>query len=148
MFFNQTEKDDVSSTVDAVFYELKEGEFQEFNDIVEIWVLTNNDIIDKISLDFPSLTFFKWGRYGADVLPSGRSKASGIEKIIQLQNYDLANTFAVGDASNDIPMFKLVNTSICMGQAKDEIKKEATFVTTSIDDDGLAYAIYNYILEK
>lgn len=55
-------------------------------------------------------------------------------------------TVAVGDSFNDIGMFETCDISIAMGNSVDAIKKMTTYVTKSIDDDGVQYAL-NHILK-
>lgn len=121
-------------------------EFKEIKgDVLQVWLFATNEVINSIKEEF-ALTFLNWGTYGADVIAKGKNKGEGIKKIIQLNHYDLAHTFAFGDSFNDISMFKAVNTSICMGNALDEVKKHATYVTDHISNDGLKKAIEKYIL--
>jgi hydroxymethylpyrimidine pyrophosphatase-like HAD family hydrolase len=47
----------------------------------------------------------------------------------------------VGDMHNDVAMFKTSGMSIAMGNATDDIKRQATHVTTSNQDEGFAGAI-------
>jgi Cof subfamily protein (haloacid dehalogenase superfamily) len=48
---------------------------------------------------------------------------------------------AIGDAQNDVEMFRVAGTSFAMGQASDMVKAAATHVTTPNDEDGVAHAI-------
>ncbi|MBR1860217.1 MAG: HAD hydrolase family protein, partial [Selenomonadaceae bacterium] len=56
-------------------------------------------------------------------------------------NIDLADTVAIGDAPNDIEVLKTVGYSVAMGNAIDEVKQIADFITTDNDHDGVLYAI-------
>jgi hydroxymethylpyrimidine pyrophosphatase-like HAD family hydrolase len=47
----------------------------------------------------------------------------------------------IGDMQNDLAMFKTSGLSIAMGNATDDVKKLATYVTTSNEDEGFAGAI-------
>ena len=47
----------------------------------------------------------------------------------------------IGDMQNDLAMFRKSGMSIAMGNATDEIKQQATHVTTSNEDEGFAGAI-------
>ena len=51
---------------------------------------------------------------------------------------------AFGDDINDIPMFEKVRYGICMGNGKEEAKKEAFFVTDNIENDGLYKALKHF----
>jgi hypothetical protein len=48
---------------------------------------------------------------------------------------------------NDLPMFRTSGLSIAMGNASDSIKKQATFVTASNENEGFAKAV-EMILER
>jgi hydroxymethylpyrimidine pyrophosphatase-like HAD family hydrolase len=52
-----------------------------------------------------------------------------------------AEVVAIGDADNDIEMFRVAGGSFAMGQASDEVKAAAKAVTASNADDGVAQAI-------
>jgi hydroxymethylpyrimidine pyrophosphatase-like HAD family hydrolase len=47
----------------------------------------------------------------------------------------------IGDMQNDLPMFRTSGTSFAMGNATDDVKKQATHVTASNEDDGFAKAM-------
>jgi hydroxymethylpyrimidine pyrophosphatase-like HAD family hydrolase len=47
----------------------------------------------------------------------------------------------IGDMQNDLAMFKKSGLSVAMGNASDDVKKLATHVTTSNEDEGFAGAI-------
>jgi len=52
----------------------------------------------------------------------------------------------IGDSENDINMFEAAGISIAMGNAREEVKAKATFVTASNDEDGVAVAIEDIII--
>ena len=54
---------------------------------------------------------------------------------------DFHDTIAFGDGKNDISMLKSVKTGIAMGNAVDELKEIATFVTENVLDDGIFKAL-------
>jgi hydroxymethylpyrimidine pyrophosphatase-like HAD family hydrolase len=47
----------------------------------------------------------------------------------------------IGDMQNDLAMFKKSGLSIAMGNATDDVKKRATHVTTTNENEGFAGAI-------
>ncbi len=47
----------------------------------------------------------------------------------------------VGDMHNDLAMFRKSGLSIAMGNATDDIKRQATHVTTSNQDEGFSGAM-------
>ena len=49
-----------------------------------------------------------------------------------------------GDGGNDIEMLRHVGIGVAMGNAKDEVKACADYVTTSVDDDGIVNALRHF----
>jgi hydroxymethylpyrimidine pyrophosphatase-like HAD family hydrolase len=47
----------------------------------------------------------------------------------------------IGDMQNDLAMFKVSGLSFAMGNATDDVKRQASQVTTSNEDEGFAGAI-------
>ena len=47
----------------------------------------------------------------------------------------------IGDMQNDLAMFKTSGMSVAMGNATDDVKRLATHVTASNEDEGFAGAI-------
>lgn len=81
----------------------------------------------------------------ADITIGGVSKATGIQKLLDL--YHLDGYIAFGDSLNDMEMFKHADISIAMGQGNQKLKDIATYVTSAIDEDGIYQAClyYNFI---
>lgn len=74
----------------------------------------------------------------------GNSKSTGIDKVLAYFDIDLKDTMAFGDGGNDIPMLKHVATGIAMGNAEPHVKAVADYVTTSVDEDGIANALKHF----
>ncbi|TCI73772.1 MULTISPECIES: Cof-type HAD-IIB family hydrolase [unclassified Exiguobacterium] len=85
--------------------------------------------------------FIRWHPHAMDVINRGASKADGIRHFIETNGYRLENTYAFGDALNDLAMLQYVGTGIAMGNARVEAKEVADFVTKSILEDGIEYGL-------
>ena len=53
----------------------------------------------------------------------------------------LSEVIAVGDGTNDISLLTTAGLAIAMGNAADEVKAVADYVTLDVDHNGLAAAI-------
>ncbi len=148
MYFRDDIKKAIDSAVKCEYQILNTEDNFYFNDVIEFWILDQNDTIEILKQKFTNLTFFNWGNFGCDVVPLGRSKATGIKTIIELMDYDYEYTYAIGDSDNDVPMFKAVNTSIAMNNGSINAKKSATYVTDDVTNDGVKKAIDKYILKR
>ncbi len=60
---------------------------------------------------------------------------------------DLKEIAAIGDNNNDIEMLQMAGIGIAMGNASEDIKAKADFITLDNDKDGAAEAILK-ILDK
>lgn len=76
--------------------------------------------------------------------PKGVSKASGLRELCEFLKIDILEAVAVGDAPNDIEVLKAAGIAAVMGNASDEIKKIADFVTDDNDHDGIIKVIEKY----
>ena len=76
-----------------------------------------------------------------EIMPKGCSKASGMEFLANELGIPMKETAALGDSSNDIPMLRCAHIGIAMGNATDDVKKEAAYVTTSLEEDGVWNAL-------
>jgi Cof subfamily protein (haloacid dehalogenase superfamily) len=74
------------------------------------------------------------------------NKGTALLHLAGLLGYEKSAVMACGDDSGDLSMIRSVGTGIAMGNAKDVIKQAAVYVTRSNDQDGVAYAIDNFIL--
>jgi Cof subfamily protein (haloacid dehalogenase superfamily) len=79
--------------------------------------------------------------YYLDVTPPGCDKGTFVQAITKRQGISTDAVATVGDMQNDLAMFKKSGLSIAMGNATDDVKQQATHVTTSNEDEGFAGAI-------
>ena len=77
------------------------------------------------------------GRYVGDVV-DGRRKAELLRLIAQVENVDLAQTIAVGDGANDLPMLSAAGLGIAF-HAKPKVKETARQSISTIGIDGVLY---------
>jgi len=76
-----------------------------------------------------------------EIMPKGCSKASAIRFVANALGIPMSQTAAIGDSGNDAPMIECARYGIAMGNATEEIKKAAAFVTTDVERDGIWNAL-------
>lgn len=79
-----------------------------------------------------------------EIVPKGCSKGTGILKVCEKLGIDPADTYAVGDSVNDLPMFEVAGHSIAMGNANDAVKQKASYVTRTLHEDGIYDAMEHF----
>lgn len=64
-------------------------------------------------------------------------KAKGIAEFLSYSGIRKEDTVAFGDGYNDVAMMGAVGTPVAMGNAVEEVKKAAAYVTASLFEDGI-----------
>ena len=77
------------------------------------------------------------GRYVGDIV-DGKRKAELLQLIAQVENVDIAQTIAVGDGANDLPMLSVAGLGIAF-HAKPKVKANAKQSINTIGLDGVLY---------
>ena len=77
------------------------------------------------------------GRYLGDVV-DGKRKAELLRLIAQVEKVDIAQTIAVGDGANDLPMLSLAGLGIAF-HAKPKVKENARQAINTIGLEGVLY---------
>lgn len=86
----------------------------------------------------------RWTSLFADVVPAGGSKRVGMEKMLEYFGISREQTMAFGDGGNDIPMLEFAGIGVAMGNAAEEVARSADFVTRSVDENGIEYALEHF----
>lgn len=71
----------------------------------------------------------------------GINKSFGMQKYLDAVGLGREDCIAFGDGPNDHDMLAFAGIGVAMGNAADELKAIADYVTGSVDDDGLAKAM-------
>ena len=82
----------------------------------------------------------RWCDGFCDIIPATGGKPAGIRATLERFGLEPEECIAFGDGGNDVPMFGCVGASVAMGNASDEVKAAATYVTDAVDDDGVLHA--------
>lgn len=88
---------------------------------------------------FPDVDFI-------NILAPGVSKGKALAVLASHLGVSLTEIIAVGDGTNDISLFTTAGLAIAMGNAPDEVKAIANYVTLDVDHSGLAAAISQFLL--
>lgn len=101
---------------------------------------------DAIRDLIPSCQPERWNPEFVDIVRKGNTKESGIKVIQEHFNIKQEDTIAIGDGGNDVSMLGYAGIGIAMGNATDEVKAHADYVTTSVDEDGIYNALKHFNL--
>ena len=86
--------------------------------------------------------------YYLDVTHPAANKGTVIERLSRSLMIPLDRIATIGDQPNDVLMFRRSGLSIAMGNASEEVQRQATYVTTSSEDEGFANGVDRFILGR
>ena len=86
----------------------------------------------------------RWHELAIDIIPKMGGKQNGIHQVLEHYGILAEETMAFGDGHNDIDMFEYVHLAIAMGNASDEVKSYADYITDDIDHNGIYNALKKY----
>jgi Cof subfamily protein (haloacid dehalogenase superfamily) len=84
--------------------------------------------------------------YYLDITNKDANKGAVLEYLSRQMRVPAAEIATIGDQPNDVLMFKRSGFSIAMGNASDEVKRQADVATDSYNDEGFAKAMERFIL--
>lgn len=83
-------------------------------------------------------------RLMSEVCQKGVDKASAMLALLEAEGEDVTSSIAFGDGSNDIPIIRAAGIGVAMGNADDEVKAAADFVTADCGDGGIRLALEHF----
>lgn len=124
--------------------------FADAKNLVELNVRTMAYIGDeagakKLEEEFPEIHVHMFAdKKGADVVERKASKAVGLARLCDYYHMPLKETVVFGDSMNDYDIIKAAGIGIAMGNAMEELKRAADYVTDAIDQDGIKNACLHF----
>ena len=79
--------------------------------------------------------------YYFEFTPLGVDKVRALKDTFEALGIDQSEVMSFGDAQNDLTMIKWAEVGVAMGNAVDEVKAVADYVTLSNNEDGIADAL-------
>jgi len=74
------------------------------------------------------------------------SKGRALEALASFLRIPLTEVIAIGDGANDVSLLSRAGLAVAMGNAADELKAVADYVTLDVDHSGVAEAIKKFLL--
>jgi len=105
-----------------------------------------NQIMAEMKEKFAGVTVKKSYPYYLEINNKEASKGRALEELGEIVGVEREEIMAIGDSEIDVSMIEYAKMGVVMGNAEDEIKKHADFITADCDDDGVAAAIEKFCL--
>lgn len=114
--------------------------------VVQMCPYVSVDLEQKIMPHLPECVASRWIETFMDLNIRGIDKSVGVRHVMDYYGLSMDNAMAFGDGGNDLPMIRDVAVGVAMGNACDELKAVANYITTSVDEDGVWQALKYYDL--
>ena len=122
------------------FWQDETPTFQKFS----IWLNEDSDFETLHQELKEEFDFIKRADDFYEVIPMGHSKATGMDCVGKHLGIKQKHMVAMGDSTNDLSMLDFAGVSVAMGNSAESIKKRVDFVTKSVEEDGVAYALEHF----
>lgn len=119
--------------------------------IYKIFVFSfHRDKLDALEEQLSSredLSLTTSGKTKLEIAHKDTSKGNALATFAEVVGVPMKNTVAIGDNLNDLSMFAVAGMGIAMGNAEEEVKEASTHITKRYNEDGVAYAIEEFVLD-
>lgn len=112
---------------------------------MSIFLIGDNDIMATFSEKFPRLSCVKAYDRGMECFNKDHNKGTAIEEVLHKLNITWDECMAFGDADNDTEMIVKAKIGVALGNATENLKNRADYISSDILEDGVAKAIYHFI---
>lgn len=107
-----------------------------------------NDMLKLIKKMFPEVDVLLQPGHKLTIVPKGVSKWSGVLYLADHLEVKRTEIVSIGDGLDDMEMIAGSGLGVAMGNADEEVRKVAKWVTRSNDQDGVAYMLREFFRKQ
>lgn len=121
------------------------------NNVNKILLIDYNDaqkvsrVTEQLQKDFPELYIVKSTDFFCEVCHKEATKGDGLKCIQNFYGINKEETLAIGDHNNDLELLLSGGVKVAMGNATEQLKSIADFVTDTVENDGFIKAIEKFV---
>jgi len=138
LYTNQSDQKDQKLPVKLVVDE--SIDFHQVKEIYKVFIECGEQ--EEKLLDLGTLEYMRY--FKGQIIIEPADKYKGILEMVHLLKGNEKDIVVFGDGLNDISMIDQAPLGIAMGNAIDEVKVVANFITKRNDDDGIEYACRHF----
>lgn len=123
-------------------------EIKNVNKILAIDMKDANKVTNwvcELREKYPKLYIVKSTPYFCEIGSPEAKKSLGVEFLCKKWNIKKEEVLTIGDQNNDIDLVKAGGIGVAMGNATEELKKCADYITDSVENDGFVKAIEKFV---
>ena len=120
---------------------------------IKIMMIDEEEVLQKAIDNLPKEVYDKYtvvrsAPYFLEFLNKEVNKGVGVEMLAKHMGITLDQVITMGDAGNDLHMIECAGMGVAMGNAFEEIKEVANYITDTNENDGVAKAIEHLVLNS
>lgn len=116
----------------------------ETEDIFQLSPFFDAEHEKELMPKMPGCVSGRWHPAFTDITSVAADKGNGLRAMVLRLGLDISQTLAFGDGGNDIPILRAAGKGVAMGNAGEEVKHVADYITTSVDEDGIQNALLHF----
>lgn len=131
-------------------HEIDFDTIEDDEDVIKVMLIDPEPILEEGIKKIPQAyyedyTVVRSAPFFLEFLNKASSKGTGIKALGDYLGISREEIICIGDAGNDIDMIEYAGLGVAMGNAFEEVKKVADYVTRTNEEDGVAYVIEKFI---
>jgi Cof subfamily protein (haloacid dehalogenase superfamily) len=135
----------VPYTVEPDLYKLTERDFIKLLIFDEPDML--DDLAEELRAEFGDTAYITKSKpFFLEIMHPEASKGRAILHLAQTFGIDRSEIIGIGDSYNDLDLLEVAGLGVAMGNAPDEIKQKADYVTLSNNEEGVRHVIEKFVL--
>ena len=134
--------------VDDIYEALRQYKGIQKMQIYTLDKTLRENLLKSLPHVFPNALFTSSVPNNIEINDLEANKGSGLKFLAEYLGVPLESTLAFGDGLNDISMIQLAGTGVAMGNAADEVKEIADYITLDCNNDGVSEGIKKFCFSQ
>ena len=109
-----------------------------------MFLIGDDEKVLSIKNDYKTLSITRSYAHAFDVFAKGDGKSRAIGHVLKHLNIGWDQVMVFGDGENDIDMIQKAQIGVVMGNAQVEVQSHGDFVTRTVTDDGIVFALKHF----
>lgn len=111
-------------------------------------VLIDREEVRRFLISNPNINVVCGGYNNLEFSKKGVDKGLALLELARILDVSYEQTMAIGDTENDLAIIRTAALGVAMGNATDDAKAQADFITLSNTENGVAHAINKFALNN
>ena len=104
--------------------------------------------VEEMKKEFPELSIVKSTPFFCEFSTKNATKYCAVKFLQKYWGLNNDEILTIGDQDNDIELLKAGEISVAMGNASNNLKRYADYITDTVENDGFVKAIEKFVLER